>query len=37
MSRTARIKFKDGIYHIMVKSMHEFNLYKNNTDKNKFL
>jgi len=37
MPRTARIKSEDSIYHIMIRSISELKLYKENSDKEKYL
>ncbi|WP_027626177.1 transposase [Clostridium lundense] len=37
MPRTARVKCFNGIYHITMRSFKEFNLFKNSSDKDKFL
>lgn len=37
MCRKARVKLENGIYHVILRSMSEFSLYKNNKDKDKFL
>jgi REP element-mobilizing transposase RayT len=37
MPRTARIKTETGIYHIMMRSVSDFRLFRNDSDKNKFL
>ncbi|MFD3158321.1 transposase [Haloimpatiens sp. FM7330] len=37
MSRTARIKLEDGIYHIIFNGVSEIHLYENNRDKNKYM
>ncbi|WMJ80812.1 transposase [Clostridium sp. MB40-C1] len=37
MPRTARIKSNTAIYHVIMRSISDFNLFKNNIDKNKYL
>lgn len=37
MPRTARIKYYDSIYHIMIRSVGDINLYKDKLDKEKYL
>ncbi|MBF8982947.1 transposase [Lutibacter sp. B2] len=37
MPRTARIKSEDSMYHIMIRSISELKLYKENSDKEKYL
>ena len=37
LPRTARIKVHNGIYHIIMRSIKEFNLFRNKNDKDKFL
>jgi len=37
MPRTARVKSNDSVYHIMVKSVGDIKLYKDNDDKEKYL
>jgi putative transposase len=37
MPRTARVKSPSGIYHIMIRSISDTPLFKNDTDKNKYL
>jgi putative transposase len=37
MPRTARIKYEGGMYHIMVRSISDIPLFRNNDDKDKYL